>query len=511
MEQKYVKIINMRSTGLDIGLFFFFIVWLFCVAIQADAAIAPQAREYLRQAKVFLAKGKLKRSKDLFRRAQKIDPENDEIKSFAIQLEKALDNEIQKLKQKADFYFSSKNLPEAAKTLKQLLILSPDDEYGKTRLNEIEGINEKIKVYQNKGIVVDVSTGRAHDLDTYSAISYLIRAQAFLENGEREKAFEMVEKVLEREPANKKALELKEKILYINKVEEFVESAQKAFAEGKMQESVQTLDNLIKESPSRTEYLLLRAKALIKLKKYDRAKEDLWRYYRFHPQTDKIFLPFSEIYYATQKYDLAMGMIRKAPENKKSGTTSFILKCIILHYRNHFIFIALLLCLIPFTLYFLWQRYDELRDRLPPGGIRRGASLLFAMLFSRPEFYLPQLVDYARQLNNSWLNYFAGICLFRAKQFEGAQRFLAYSLNNDFIAGRAYYFFGLTRKFLKHNMFNHDFEESLLSSLGQSGKGWHPGFVKNIEKELLQTYGKIKDESTLEGMAFQLAADQIGE
>jgi hypothetical protein len=60
-------------------------------------------------------------------------------------------------------------------------------------------------------------------------------------------------------------------------------------------------------------------------------------------------------------------------------------------------------------------------------------------------------------------------------------------------------------------MFNHDFEESLLSSLGQSGKGWHPGFVKNIERELLQTYGKIKDESTLEGMAFQLAADQIGE
>jgi hypothetical protein len=43
MEQKYVRIINMRSTGLDIGLFFFFIVWLFCVAIQADAAIAPQA------------------------------------------------------------------------------------------------------------------------------------------------------------------------------------------------------------------------------------------------------------------------------------------------------------------------------------------------------------------------------------------------------------------------------------------------------------------------------------
>ncbi|GAB4267084.1 MAG: hypothetical protein Kow0029_01330 [Candidatus Rifleibacteriota bacterium] len=486
------------------------LLWSFCC--NSVFALSSQAREYLRKAKVFFENGSLKDARDYYQRARKIEADAVEIKDFGARLEQAITEELKELRRRARFFLEAKNVPEAERIVRKLLVLAPEDEFGRETLKQITQINEKIEEYQNKGISVDVNTGRAHDIDLYSAISLLNRARGFLENGDRDKALELVEQVLKREPGYKAALDLKERILFINRIQEFVESANEAFKEGRMRECVDSLNKLIKESPSRTEYLLLRAKAYLKLGELKNAEKDLWDYYRLNPKAkDELFALFSEVYYEMKRYDLALGFASDYSRGINYKNLSYQYRCYIKLYPFGFGLMCCFFMGIPFAFYFTHKKLDFLIARFPPGGFKLGMQLAWGIAFSQPEKYLPQLIEVARGLNTAWLNYYAGICLFRAGQYDGAQRFLAFSFSNEFLAGRAYYFYGLTRRMLKQDLSNHDFEESILASLGKTGKGWYPEFVKRIERELITKYSKVKDLESYEGMAYNLVEAQVGE
>ncbi len=488
------------------------ILLVFLTAVAGFAATSSQAREYLRKARVFFERGNLKDARDYLKRALKIEPESNEIQSFGEQVDAAIEARSGELRRQADFYLEAKNVPEAEKIVRQLLVLNPDDEYGKKQMAAIKKVNEQIEEFQNKGITVNPDSGRSHDVDLYNAISLLNRARGFLANGDRQQALVLVEQVLEREPDYKVALELKEKIVYVNRIQEFIESAQIAFQQGRMRECIYDLDRLIKESPERTEYLLLRARAHLKLKEYSAAHRDFWAYYRQHPDQKKVVFPFlADVYFGMKRYEMAYGFSRDAITNENYRGLSFQYNCKVRFYAIEYGVLVAFTLILPFVIYLAYRRFDHLVNRFPPGKFHDGTGLLWSMLVSGPDKYLPLLIEVARGLNVAWLNYYAGICLLRAGQIEGAQRFLAYSFSNEFLAGRAYFFFGLTRKLLGQEHYDNDFDASIVASTSYRPRGWYPEFVKRIERVCLMTYSKVKDYESYEGMACVLVSDQVGE
>ncbi len=481
------------------------------VFLTPVAAISPQGKEYLRKAKVFFADGNLRMARDYLQRAGKLDPDEPEITAMSVDLQKKIDEHVKSLRQRADFFVDAKNLPEAEKLYGEVLTLAGDDEHALAKLKEIRGTYEQIEEYKNQGIDVSVTTGRSHDLDLYSAVSLINRARGLFSQGERARALELVEQVLKRESGYKPALELKEKILYIDQLEAFVEKAETAFLEGRMRETVESLNSLIRDMPDRHEFLLMRAKANLHLKVYPAAIKDLWKYFHFKPEKNVVFPLLCEGYYGAGDYLPAYALAVNPESGESYKPFGFRMRCHIYAFPQHYIALALILMLMPFALYFVWVAAEALFvEKFSLGSLRLAVSCIFTIIFKSPEECLGDLIVVARDLNNAWVNYLTGITLLKAGQIEGAQRFLAFSFTSEAVRSRAYYFFGLTRKLLKHNLYEHDFEESVLSGLARKRTGWHPEFIRRIERDLLISYSKDKSDETFEGMAFKLVEDATG-
>ncbi len=490
------------------------ILAIFFLSILAFAAQAmdPQARDFFRKAEYFFQKGDILSARDFCNRAKTFEPNIKEILDLDLQIEKAAKEEAEKLRSRAEFFFNAKNLPEAEKLLRKVLLLAPEDSLAKARHNQITKAYEQIEEYKNKGIKVDSSSGRTHDVDLYSAVSILNRARAFFERGDREKALEFVNQVLEREPAYKPALALKAEILNVNKIDEYVNRAEKAFRVGKMQDCLISLDRLISEMPDRAEFFLMRAKANIKLKRSKEGIADLWTYREKSEKNvdDETFPLFAEANFELKKYSYAYGFSLSSDLSKTYMPFLFRYKCYIGMFGAKIYLIYFLVLLIVVTLFVDIRIFGWLMNRFPAGSFPIAIKCFWGLLLNSPAKVLDQLIIVARSLNTAWLNYLAGIALFKAGQIEGAQRFLAFSFTSKELAGRAYFFFGLTKKLLKQEFNDSNFEESILFSCDKGNKIWHPGFMKKIEVALLETYGKETSLESFEGLACIGVKEQIG-
>jgi len=486
------------------------LVSLMIMLSEPIMAYSSQAREYLRRAEVFFDNGNLVQARNFLQRAEKIDANDEKIKEFASRFKKAIDERAERLKQQIEFYLSAKNVPEAEKLLQQMLALEPENEFALEKMQQVTETYRKIEEYQSHGIQVDVSSGRAHDLDHYSAISYMNRARGFFAQGDRVKAMEMLEVILKREPDHKAALELKADIEHINQIESFVEKAETAFLEGRMLETVNALTVLIANSPDRIEYLLLRGKAHLKLKDYSDALADFWEYYRFNPDEDTIFPLFSECYYGKRDYLAALGFSRNPKSGKIYQPLGFRFDCHFRAFLFSYVLLAFFLLLIPVAVYFSWKTGEELLMRFSLGSAWTFVKCLPVIFFRSPIECLGDLINIARDLNVPWLNYLVGISLFKTGQLEGAQRFLTYSLESGSLRARACYFVGLARKQLRYQAYDNDFEEAVLTGVGRQSAGWHPKFMKLIERELMMSYSKVKDLDSFEGMAYAIVDAQTG-
>ncbi len=473
-------------------------------------AYNAQAREYLRRAEVFFDNGNLVQARNFLQRAEKIDANDAKVKEFAARFKQVIDEKTDRLQQQIEFYLSAKNVPDAEKLLQEMLALSPENQFALEMMQQVTETRRKIDEYKSQCIQVDISTGRAHDLDHYSAISYMNRARGFFSQGDRVKAMEMLEIILKREPDYKPALELKTQIDHINQIESLVEKAETAFLEGRMMETADALTRLIAESPDRIEYLLLRGKAHLRLKDYDDALADFWKYYRLNADADTLFPLFSECYFGKRDYLMALGFSRNTKSGRAYHSLAYRFECHFRYFMLSYLLLLLFLLLIPVAIYFAWKAGDELIMRFSIGSAWTFAKCLPVIVFKSPLDCLGDLIPIARDLNVPWLNYLVGLCLFKIGQTEGAQRFLSYSLESDSLRSRASYFVGLARKELKYQAYESDFEEAVLCGVGRQKAGWHPNFVKLIERELMMSYSKVKDIETFEGMAFAIVDAQTG-
>lgn len=485
---------------------------LLAIIVMANSAFAidSAAREYLRKAKFFYSRGNLVKSKYFLKKAQAIDGKAKEVTEFALMLKLEIKQKIEKLENRGNFFLSAKNILEAKEKFKEILQLDPQNSIATGKLKEIKKIIKKINKFKSQGIVVNENTGRKFDADLYSAISLINQAKALFFKGDREKSLKLVEQVLKREPTYRPALKLKKQILEINKIDKYISDAQKAFKAGKMYEYIDILAKLIEKSPQRHEFLLMRAKAYLKLKKYSLSIDDLLKYYGYTNSKKETFYLLSKAYFGLNQYDYAYGFSVIPVEEKRDIGRFFLFRCYSNIYSKTLYLIYLAIFLVVISFWIASKSFDKLMGRFPPGTFKMTLKCFEIMIFQSPEKCLDKLVVVARNVNTPWFNYMAGITLFKAKQYDGAQRFLAYAITSEKVSARAYYFFGLLRKILKQRLSRHDFEESLLASLDKTSKSWHPKFMKRIENFLLEEYSEEKSVETIEGSAYIAVKEQVG-
>lgn len=479
--------------------------------ILTAAGISPQAYEMLRRARTHFERGNLIAAKDMLNRAKSLDPDSEQIFQFEADLSKKIKTEIEKLNLRGQHNLNAKNVPEATRLFRMVLALDPSNDFALSKMEQVGEIVEKIQNFKDSGVFIDTSTGRSFDVDLYSAVSYLNRARSFYANGDSESALELIENILAREPSYTPALELKNEIIEIQRVRDFVEQAKTTFQRGKMIESLAALDRLIDEMPNRHEFILMRAKANLHLKRYSDAISDIWRYYKFNPDIETLYPMLAEAYSGTKKHQLALGFAYH-PDTK--ALLLQYRQMLQLYYRTYFFsmnLLSLLLLASPLIFYLTWRATDNLFNKLTPESLKLLLKCTFSMMIRPPEDSLGDLIIVARNLNFPPLNYLTGMLLFKIGQFDGALRFLSFASTQGSLNARSRYFSTLTRTYTNHRINDKDFEEPLLIGLANPKRGWHPKFIRKIERDILEKYARKPKDETFEALASSLIRCLTGE
>lgn len=468
-------------------------------------AIGSQANELLHKAKANLNSGNLKAAEIYCKRALEIEPNASEIIDFNSLLKYRIEEHVKDLEKKAFFAMEEKDLPRAEKLYQEILIFQPDNPQALAQMGAIKNIKDKIEEYRKQGVVVPASTGRAFDLSAYSAISNYNRAIAFFHKGERGKAIELLNEILAKEPNHSTAFKLKEEVERVEELAKIIEKAENSLLSESMEKVIQSVTELLEKDPAQIHYYLMRAKAYMKTQQYSNARQDLLKYYSYTKDEENVFPLMAEISSIEGNNLAAIGFIF----NKKLQTHNKNIFWIIKNYfyayfwQNLFL-IVVLFCMLPFAIFYTWQTGENLFLKFSIGNLKKFIKCLSYIFLGKVDKCLKELTDVARNLNYPWLNYFTGLTLLDNSELLKAQRFLKFSLSDISLKARGHYFHGIVSKLLNQNIYEEDFEQSVLYSLDEYPINiWRPKFIRRIENRLLKHY-EVPDNDSLESMAHKL-------
>ena len=465
-------------------------------------ALSMQANENLRKARNYLNIKNYKAAEDYFLRAKEESGEEAEIKEFEENLYKKINEHVESLSKKAFIYMQEKNLPKASEVYREILIYRPDDKEALAQLDSIKKINTEIKEYRKQGIAVDASTGRSYDLNKYSAISAYNTAYALFNKGEFKKALDILNMILEKEPDYGTALQLKEEVERVYELKQIIDKAESSFKSQSMDRVINAVTELLNKAPNQFHYYLMRAKAYFNTRHYSEAIKDLLTYFAYTNDKEKVFPIMAEACSKSGKYLMGIGFAKGTNTN----SISFFIKNYFLgYYWENILILIFIFVGIPLGLFFIWQTGDNLfiKKFTLANLFKLFKCFVFASL-DKNEKCLKDLLDVSRSLNYPWLNYFTGLVLLENNDLIKAQRFFKFSMGKKALKPRACYFHGITSRLLKEMAFEADFEESVLTSLDDLPLNiWRPWFFKKLEERLLNRFA-IKDNDSLESMAYKL-------
>ena len=469
-------------------------------------ALSMQAKEYLRKANSYLSIQNYKAAEDYYLRAKQSDSEEPEIKQFEETLYKQINEHVENLSKKAFIYMQEKNLPKASEIYREILIFRPNDREALSQLDEIKRINAEIKEYKKQGIAVDASTGRSYDLNKYSAISAYNTAYALFNKGEFEKALEILNMILEKEPDYRSAMELKEEVERVYELKQMIDKAESSFKTQSMDKVINAVTELLKKDPNQFHYYLMRAKAYLANRLYSDAIHDLLAYYGYTKDAEKTFPLLAEAYSSDREYLTAIGFAYDKNSNTYTKPFSFILRNYYYgYYWQNLLILVFILVAIPLAIYFVLQSGENLfvRKFTLENLIKLFKCFVFVSL-DKNEKCSKDLLEVARNLNYPWLNYFTGLVMLENNELEKAQRFFKFAMSNKRLKARSSYFHGITSRLLKGNSYEDDFEETVLTLLdNQPTNIWRPWFFKKLEERLINRFS-VKDNDSLESMSYKL-------
>ena len=482
------------------------VLLLFCFS-TATWAMSPQAAEYLRKANSQLKSGNLKAAENYYRKAKELAPDDSEIADFDSLLKESILKKVDELQKKAFFLMQEKNLPEAAKIYSEILMYQPENQEAVSQLESIGKVNKEISEYRKQGIVIDSSTGRKYDLNAYSSISYFLRAKAFFSKGDNRKAIEMLDAILEREPDHREALELKEEVEQVIELDSLIERANASFNSGEMENVIRIVNELIARDSGRYQYLLMRARAYIVVKRYSDARHDLWSYWEYTKDKETVFPLLADVYSLEGKYLIANGFAYDMAKQEYIKPNGFILKNYF--YGHLWSCLALILCLVvllPAAIVYMWNNGENLFLKFSLGSLRKVFACSVMVVLGKATACVEDLMSIARDLNFPWLNYFVGLVLLTNGNLESAQKFFKFACSDVSIKARACYFHGLIGRLLGQSFYDLDFEETVLCSFDRlEYESWRPWFMRSLERDLFSLYS-ANDSESLEYMAYKMVS-----
>lgn len=479
---------------------------LLTLAVTPAFAINAQANEFLRKARVQMTAGNLKAAESYLKQARKLDSDAPEIQTFELSLTEQINLHIEELIKQAFFAMQEKDIPKAQQLYQEVLVFQPDNPEANTQLQEIEKINKQLKEYRKQGIVIQTSSGgTSYDLGAYSSVSYYQRALAFFNNGQYEKALQMLNEILAREPNHRLALELKDEVERVLELSQMIEKAEKSMKGQSMELVIQTVTELLQKDPNQNQYYLMRAKAYMALGQYTSARIDYMTYYNRTKNREIAFPLLSEACSGAGNNLWALGFAYDKNQKEYTKPFGFLFTN---YFRAYFwlnmLILVLLFVGLPVAFVYTWQIGENLFMKFSFAYLFKTMKCIFCIISGNIDKCLKDLVDIARDLNYPWLNYLTGLALLDNNEILKAQRFFKFSITDRNLRARGHYFHGLTGRILQQTAYDYDFEQCTLTILDdQPYNPWRPWFLKKIENHLLSRY-EIPDNDSLESMAHKL-------
>ncbi|MBP7632543.1 tetratricopeptide repeat protein [Candidatus Ozemobacteraceae bacterium] len=449
---------------------------------------APQPiRQWLEKAEFYFRGGNLKAAGTHLEQARSVAPDDPDVVRLSRLIAEAKAQRVDAALRSARFYQSAGNLPDAEKQYREVLAIDPSNTDARQGLEGLQKVKDTVEKYQETGVSVAPSTGRAYDVVTYSLASLLLRAQAAFGRGDLDTADMLLTDLLKREPTHGRALELKARIGRLREINALLASLDSEFGKGDYFAAVTALDKLLKEFPGRPDLLLKRGKALLKANRPLEALRDLEQLVATSPLPPDLLPALADAY---DSAEMPLKAAAVAGASSAGVRVKPLHRRLILAWKAYPVSGSLLilsLLLLPAALFWAWLQFDRLSERHPPGRLFSLTHLfLRAALFGIPDTHVEAWTTLAKHAGHPWLAYVAGLLLLRQGDTAAAQEPLQKALESSALAPRAYFFLGILRARLGQSVAAHDLEQSLLAAFRGIEVSFLPRFLSRLEREVAE-------------------------
>jgi|GEM_PF-1526997 len=474
---------------------------------------SPQAvKQWLEKARYFYRGGNIKAAQTQLDQARSLAPDDPEVLELLRLIGTAREKRVETALRAAQFYYTANNIPEAEKSYREVLSVDPANTSAQQALTDIQKRKDTVEKYRESGVSIAPSTGRSFDVEAYSIAAAWLRARAAFSRGDLDTSTKFIDEILEKDRTNAQALELREKIHQIRRINSLLSSVDTEFDTGNYFSAVTALDGLLKEYPGRPDLLLKRSKALLRANRPEDAISDLEALLATDTPGSELLPLLSDAYAAAGKNQQAAGIAAGLPNG--SPVKPFHQRMLMISKAFPVSAAFLLLGCITTLAAAGWMlvQIDHLLERHAPGRLAALARLLL-------EAYTTGLDDrrtdswkaLSWQLHHPWLHYVTGLLLLRQGDLETAQEPLQKALESPALVPRAYYFLGNLRKKLGQPIAAHDLEQSLLATFRGTDTPYLPSFLADIESELVTRFAPADSmrRDDIESLAHRAAQEFI--
>jgi tetratricopeptide (TPR) repeat protein len=455
---------------------------------------AGPAQQYLDRAENALKKGQVIAARNFLVQARRVEPEASTATAFEKRLDEYVEKKVAEHLRAAEFYFEAKNVLDAEKEFEKILHLLPDHQKAKERLEEILVIKRTVAKFQEQGVKVSAATGRQFDVELYSAVSYLARAQAAFDKGDLDTARDLVLKVLARESDSKEAADLLQEITDLQAVRSNFATAQSSLEEGEFARAVLMLDRLLGRDPDRRDLLLMRAKAFLQLDRPAPARKDIDRAMALGAATSETFPLLVKALIQQKEYAKALAVAGHPHAGEETQSWGFFLK----NWARGFPWstFGFLFFGVAFFISAIWSllKFDAFLARIRLKTFLKAVKTLFCAAMLSQQQSIDTWQELAEKTGHPWFHYVSSLLAIAGGLHEEAQEHLRVCLDHPGLGPRAFILLGVTRVQSGQILAEHDFEEGVAAALRGLAPVWRPRFLRELE---LSAFASIPASSSL--------------
>ncbi|MBF0545385.1 MAG: hypothetical protein HQM08_13175 [Candidatus Riflebacteria bacterium] len=454
-----------------------------------------QAVQLIEKAERLLQEGQLLRAKVYIGQAKSLAINLPQITETEKKLDIAVKEKIEKLQGSAKFLADSKRVSEAIKEYRSILNFDPDNSEAKKALAKLEEMRSLVEKFQEIGVDVNPQTGLSEDLAAYSKLDLLLKSKKALRMGYFQKALDLVTELLSKNPESIEAIELKNNITEAIKNNEILENAENNLRSGKFREALDFLNLSIANDPERIDLYFKRGIALMKISNFQSAISDLekvllWKpseksYYKTNPiNSETVLVNLAYCYFEIGRPRESYALIFDPNSGAVLKGLDFQLDCIYRAFKFSCMVLIGAFLFFLLSLYVFFKGINAILDIHSFFSIKPFLSWLLKSVYRGEVSRDEDLQTLSLSMKIPWLSYTAGLIFLEDGLTKKAQEHFQFALNSDFIAPRAHFFLGISRKDGGNN--NSDFEQTVVSGLKVGCSTFLPGFVKKLEMELLK-------------------------